>query len=55
MVELAKWAVYVIIAIIGFIMIYVLVISGWLPALFGKSSGMLNTPVAHSIVTYLNV
>lgn len=53
--KLAEWAIVIVIALIGFILIYALVFSGWFPALFEKSSGLLKTPTVQSIATYLNV
>lgn len=53
--ELARWAVIIVLAIIGFILVYALVISGWLPALFSKSTNLLQPPAVQSIATYLNV
>ncbi len=53
--ELARWAVIIVLAIIGFVLIYALVISGWLPALFTKSGNLLVPPKVQSIAIYLNV
>lgn len=52
--ELARWAVIVVLAIIGFILIYTLVVSGWLPALLNKSGSLLQQPAVKSIAIYLN-
>ena len=44
MVELAEWAVFAVLILIGFLLIYTLVVSGWLPNILGKSGQLLVNP-----------